>query len=163
MGTETERKFLLASGEWRENATGQLFRQGYISSHPGRTVRVRTCNNYGYLTVKGKSSGITRLEFEYPIPLDDANSLLEQLCEHPLVEKIRYLVDYQGFRWEIDEFLGENAGLFIAEIELTAEDQPFPKPPWLGKEVSGDSRYFNSNLRENPFKNWGKSIISTIV
>ena len=155
MGKEIERKFLLASEEWRENASGQLFRQGYIITRPGRTVRVRTCNDAGYVTIKGKTSGITRLEFEYPIPVDDAKTLLDQLCEHPLVEKIRYLVDYKGFRWEIDEFLGENAVLIVAEIELDREDQPFPRPPWLGEEVSGDIRYYNSNLRENPFKNWG--------
>ncbi|MDR3631570.1 MAG: CYTH domain-containing protein [Desulfocapsaceae bacterium] len=156
MGKEIERKFLLAGDEWRKNARGHVFRQGYIGSRPGRTVRVRTCNNTGFLTLKGKSSGITRLEFEYPIPLSDANTLLAELCEQPLVEKIRYLVDYEGFRWEIDEFLGDNAGLCIAEIELSAEDQPFPRPPWLGEEVSGDIRYYNSNLRENPFKNWKK-------
>jgi adenylate cyclase len=157
MGKETERKFLLANEDWRKNAQGRLFRQGYISSLPGRTVRVRVCNDTGYLTIKGNSQGISRLEFEYPIPADDAEDLLDQLCEHPLVEKIRHLVDYEGFQWEIDEFLGENAGLFIAEIELEDEDQPFPRPPWLGEEVSGDRRYYNSNLRENPFKNWGKS------
>jgi adenylate cyclase len=156
MGKEIERKFLLANDAWRENAQGLLFRQGYITSKPGQTVRVRTCNNSGFLTIKGKSTGITRLEFEYPIPLDDANSLLDQLCEQPILDKIRYLVDYKGFTWEIDEFLGDNAGLLVAEIELEAENQPFPKPPWIGKEVSGDMRYFNSSLIRNPYKYWGK-------
>jgi adenylate cyclase len=156
MGKEIERKFLLANDEWRENAQGLLFRQGYINSKPGQTVRVRTCNDSGFLTIKGKSKGITRLEFEYPIPLDDANSLLDQLCEQPILEKIRYLVDFKGFTWEIDEFLGDNTGLFVAEIELEAEEQPFPKPQWIGAEVSGDIRYFNSSLIRNPFKYWGK-------
>jgi adenylate cyclase len=157
MGKEIERKFLLANEDWRENAQGRLFRQGYIINRkPGQTVRVRTCNNSGFLTIKGKSKGITRLEFEYPIPLADANILLDQLCEQPILEKIRYLVDYKGFTWEIDEFLGDNAGLFVAEIELEAEIQPFPKPPWIGEEVSGDLRYFNSSLIRNPFKLWRK-------
>ena len=157
MGKEIERKFLLANEDWRENAQGRLFRQGYIINRkPGQTVRVRTCNNSGFLTIKGKSQGITRLEFEYPIPLADANILLDQLCEQPIVEKIRYLVDFKGFTWEIDEFHGDNAGLLVAEIELEAEDQPFPKPPWIGEEVSGDLRYFNSSLTRNPYKYWGK-------
>jgi adenylate cyclase len=157
MGKEIERKFLLANEDWRENAQGRLFRQGYIiNRNPGQTVRVRTCNNEGFLTIKGKSKGITRLEFEYPIPLDDANNLLDQLCEQPILEKIRYFVDFKGFTWEIDEFLGDNAGLLVAEIELKKEDQPFPKPHWIGEEVSGDNRYFNSSLVRNPFKYWGK-------
>jgi adenylate cyclase len=157
MGTEIERKFLLIGDEWRENAQGILIRQGYISSQPERTVRVRTSNNQGYLTLKGKTTGITRLEFEYPIPLDEANILLDQLCEQPIVEKIRYLVDYKGFTWEIDEFRGDNAGLLIAEIELESEDQFLAKPEWIGEEVSGDARYFNSSLSRNPFLGWGKN------
>jgi adenylate cyclase len=157
MGKEIERKFLLANDTWKENAQGYLFRQGYIINRkPGQTVRVRTCNNSGFLTIKGKSTGISRLEFEYPIPLDDANSLLDHLCEQPILEKIRYFVEYKGFTWEIDEFLGDNAGLLVAEIELEAEDQPFPKPHWIGEEVSGDIRYFNSSLIRNPYKYWGK-------
>jgi adenylate cyclase len=158
MGTEIERKFLLIGDAWRENARGTLLRQGYISSQPGRTVRVRTANNQGYLTLKGKTTGITRCEFEYPIPLDDANMLLDQLCEQPILEKIRYLVDYKGFIWEVDEFLGDNAGLLIAEIELEAENQSFAKPEWLGEEVSGDRRYFNSSLSRYPFLRWGKNV-----
>jgi adenylate cyclase len=155
MGTEIERKFLLAGDEWRDHAQGQLLRQGYISRQSGRTVRIRTCNNEGYLTIKGRSTGITRLEFEYTIPLEDANILLDQLCEQPLLEKIRYLVDYKGFIWEIDEFLGDNRGLLIAEIELEEEDQPFAKPGWIGVEVTGDIRYYNSSLIRNPFIRWG--------
>jgi len=158
MGTEIERKFLLIGDAWRENARGILLRQGYISSQPGRTVRVRTSNNQGYLTLKGKTTGITRCEFEYPIPLDDANMLLDQLCEQPILEKIRYLVDYKGFTWEVDEFLGDNAGLLIAEIELEAEDQSFAKPEWIGEEVSGDRRYFNSSLSRYPFLRWEKNV-----
>ncbi len=158
MGTEIERKFLLIGDAWRENARGTLLRQGYISTQPGRTVRVRTANSQGYLTLKGKTTGISRCEFEYPIPLDDANMLLDQLCEQPILEKIRYLVDYKGFIWEVDEFLGDNAGLLIAEIELEAENQSFAKPEWLGEEVSGDRRYFNSSLSRYPFLRWGKNV-----
>ncbi len=158
MGTEIERKFLLIGDAWRENARGTLLRQGYISTQPGRTVRVRTANNQGYLTLKGKTTGITRCEFEYPIPLDDANMLLDQLCEQPILEKIRYLIDYKGFTWEVDEFLGDNAGLLIAEIELEAEDQSFAKPEWIGEEVSGDRRYFNSSLSRYPFLRWEKNV-----
>ena len=155
MGTEIERKFLLTGAGWRENAQGLLLRQGYISSQPGGTVRVRTANNRGYLTLKGKTTGVSRLEFEYPIPLEDADILLEQLCQKPILEKIRYRIDYKGHIWEVDEFLGDNAGLLVAEIELTAEDQPFPKPPWIGEEVSDDPRYRNSSLSRNPFLHWG--------
>jgi CYTH domain-containing protein len=156
MGTEIERKFLLIGNAWREKAQGSLLRQGYISSRPEGTVRVRTSNNQGYLTLKGKTTGITRCEFEYPIPLEEANILLNRLCEQPILEKIRYLVDYKGFTWEVDEFLGDNAGLLIAEIELEAEDQSFAKPEWVGEEVSGDARYFNSSLSRNPFIHWKK-------
>ena len=108
------------------------------------------------MTLKGKTTGITRCEFEYPIPLEEANILLNRLCEQPILEKIRYLVDYKGFTWEVDEFLGDNAGLLIAEIELEAEDQSFAKPEWVGEEVSGDARYFNSSLSRNPFIHWKK-------
>jgi adenylate cyclase len=156
MGIEIERKFLLIGDAWRENARGILLRQGYISSQPERTVRVRTSHDQGYLTVKGKTTGITRCEFEYPIPFEEANILLYQLCKQPILEKIRYQVDYKGFKWEIDEFLGDNAGLFIAEIELEAEDHFFAKPEWAGQEVSGDTRYFNSSLSRNPFLHWKK-------
>jgi adenylate cyclase len=156
MGTEIERKFLLTGDAWRENARGLLLRQGYICSRPEGTVRVRTSHNQGYLTLKGKTTGITRCEFEYLIPLEEANILLDQLCERPVLEKIRYLVDYKGFTWEIDEFLGDNAGLLIAEIELEAEDQSFAKPDWVGEEVSGDARYFNSSLSRNPYLRWKK-------
>jgi|WetSurMetagenome_2_1015567.scaffolds.fasta_scaffold921680_1 adenylate cyclase len=156
MGTEIERKFLLVGDTWRENAQGLLLRQGYICSRPEGTVRVRTVHNQGYLTLKGKTTGITRSEFEYPIPLEEANILLDQLCEESILEKIRYRVDYKGFTWEIDEFLGDNAGLLIAEIELETEDQFFARPEWVGEEVSGDPRYFNSSLSRNPYLRWVK-------
>ena len=119
-------------------------------------MRVRTADNQGYLTLKGKTTGVSRLEFEYSIPLEDADILLDQICQKPILEKIRYRVAYKGRTWEVDEFLGDNAGLLVAEIELTAEDQPFPRPPWIGEEVSGDPRYCNSSLSRNPFLHWGR-------
>jgi adenylate cyclase len=117
-------------------------------------VRVRIAGEQGFLTIKGKTQGISRLEFEYEIPLADAHTLLTELCEKPLIEKYRYLLDYEGFTWEIDEFLGDNAGLIVAEIELKSENQAFVQPDWLGEEVSHDPRYLNANLIRNPYKNW---------
>lgn len=154
MGVEIERKFLLAGNGWKQGIQGNLLRQGYIVQGSGTTVRIRTCRESGFLTIKGQSLGLSRPEFEYRIPLEDANFLLEHLCVQPIIEKFRYIHHFHGFDWEIDEFLGENTGLFLAEIELTAEDQNFPRPPWLGQEVTGDPRYFNSSLVKNPYKNW---------
>lgn len=156
MGVEIEKKFLLASDDWRETAKGTIYRQGYLPAESGCTVRVRTAGLKGYLTIKGKSIGAARPEFEYPIPLDDANEMLDILCKKPLIEKTRFLVKYSGFTWEIDEFSGDNKGLLVAEIELEHPDQKFDKPPWLGREVTGDPRYFNARLVDNPFRKWGK-------
>ncbi len=154
MGIEIEKKFLLTGTEWKQRATGTAYRQGYLNSVKERTVRVRTINDQGFLTIKGVSVGATRLEYEYEIPLVDANALLDELCEKPLIEKNRYKVNFSGFTWEIDEFFGENDGLIVAEIELESEDQAFEKPEWVGEEVTGDSRYFNSNLINNPYTKW---------
>ncbi len=154
MGVEIERKFLLNGDEWRSLAQGTVYRQGYLSSQKERTVRVRTVDDQGFLTIKGANVGMTRLEYEYEIPVEDAVALLEELCEKPIIEKIRRKIDYAGFVWEVDEFLGENEGLIMAEIELENEEQPFEKPPWIGEEVSGDARYFNSNLSRKPFSVW---------
>lgn len=154
MGIEIEKKFLLTGTEWKQLATGTAYRQGYLNSVKERTVRVRTINDQGFLTIKGVSVGATRLEYEYEIPLEDANALLDELCEKPLIEKNRYKVNFCGFTWEIDEFFGENDGLIVAEIELESEDQAFEKPEWVGEEVTGDSRYFNSNLINNPYTKW---------
>jgi len=154
MGVEIEKKFLLVSTEWKDLAQGVAYRQGYLSSVKERTVRVRTINDKGFLTVKGISVGATRVEYEYEIPVEDANELLDGLCEKPLIEKNRYKVDFGGFVWEIDEFFGENDGLIVAEVELESEDQLFDKPAWVGEEVTGDPRYFNSNLIKNPYSTW---------
>ena len=154
MGQEIERKFLLAGDGWREGAQGVHYRQGYLSTHPDRNVRVRTKGEKATLTVKGRTQGISRLEYEYTIPLDDARGLLDLLCEKPLIEKVRYKVNYAGLEWVIDEFEGENQGLLLAEVELESEDQAVELPPWIGEEVSDDPRYYNANLVENPFTRW---------
>ena len=154
MGVEIEKKFLLAGDDWRKTAKGTPYRQGYLPAESGCTVRVRTAGSTGYLTIKGISVGAVRPEFEYQIPLDDANEMLDTLCRKPLIEKTRYLVDYCGFTWGIDEFSGENEGLLVAEIELEYPNQKFDKPSWLGREVTGEPRYFNARLVDTPFKKW---------
>ncbi len=153
MAVEIERKFLVKSDLWREGASGEVYRQGYLNREKGRTVRVRLAGGRGYLTIKGVPQGFTRAEFEYEIPSDDAEQLLV-LCEGPVIEKLRYRVPFEGFVWEVDEFLGANAGLVVAEIELPSEDTPFVTPPWAGKEVTGDARYSNSQLSVRPFTAW---------
>jgi len=156
MGVEIERKYLLNGDDWRNLAEGTLYRQGYLCSRKERTVRVRTIADKGFLTIKGVSVGMTRPEYEYEIPLEDAVVLLDELCEKPLIEKKRSKIEFAGFIWEVDEFFGDNEGLIVAEIELESEKQQFEKPSWVGAEVSGDSRYFNSNLSKNPYSSWGK-------
>lgn len=154
MAKEIERKFLVTNQDWKKEATGTLYRQGYLSSVKERTVRVRIINDKAFITVKGANSGITRLEFEYEIPLNDATVMLDTLVEKPIIEKKRYKIKQGSLTWEIDEFLGDNAGLIVAEIELANEQQTFTKPAWIGQEVSDDQRYYNSNLVLNPYKNW---------
>jgi CYTH domain-containing protein len=117
-------------------------------------VRVRTINNNGYLTIKGITVGASRREFEYEIPAKDAEELLDNLCEKPLIEKIRYKVDYGTLTWEVDEFFGENEGLIVAEVELHSEDQPFDRPEWVTEEVTTDPRYYNANLIKYPYSKW---------
>lgn len=154
MGIEIERKFLLAGDAWRGLGQPVLLRQGYLSSARERVVRVRIEGEQAMLTIKGANVGATRGEWEYPIPLADAAELLDGLCEQPLIEKVRHRIEYAGMVWEVDEFLGANAGLVVAEIELASEDQPFDKPDWIGAEVSGDARYYNANLIHHPFSQW---------
>ena len=151
---EIERKFLVKNNEWQTGALKKYYKQGYLSRHKERTVRVRIAESEAFLTIKGKSVGATRAEFEYIIPLGEASLMLDNLCEKPLIEKYRYTVVYQGFTWEIDEFLGENEGLIVAEIELPAKDTPFVLPTWAGKEVTDDARYYNSNLSQFPYQKW---------
>ncbi|MCK9559027.1 MAG: CYTH domain-containing protein [Candidatus Marinimicrobia bacterium] len=157
MSLEIERKFLVMGDDYRLTDKGVRYRQGYLSTVKERIVRVRTVGELGFLTIKGVNVGAVRPEFEYEIPLQDAEQLLENICEKPILDKIRYQVRHSGFFWEVDEFLGENVGLIIAEIELAAEDQPIIKPDWVGEEVTGDPRYFNSNLVKTPYRLWKKA------
>ncbi|MDH3727128.1 MAG: CYTH domain-containing protein [Myxococcales bacterium] len=154
MVQEIERKFLVASDHWRRNATGTRYRQGFLSTEPARTVRVRVAGDHGTLTIKGKTVGATRDEFEYDIPREQAEQLLDTLCLRPLIEKVRYLVREGAHTWEVDVFEGENAGLVVAEIELQREDEVFERPDWLGREVTDDPRYFNANLVKSPYRTW---------
>jgi adenylate cyclase len=153
MGTEIERKFLVVGDDWRRGASGSSYIQGYLSRDVARVVRIRQTGPSAYLTIKGTAEGTKRPEFEYPIPLSDAQQLMK-LCLRPLVEKTRYVIKYGGKRWEVDEFHGDNHGLILAEIELSSEDESIEIPPWIGQEVSGDSRYFNSSLSERPYTQW---------
>ncbi len=153
MGTEIERKFLVKGDSWRGRDSGVMVRQGYLVTQEERSVRVRITGEKGYLAVKGRARGIVRPEYEYEIPLEDAVEMLN-LCIGHLIEKKRYLVPHQGLTWEIDEFLGLNQGLLVAEIELESAEQEIDLPEWAGKEVSGDPRYLNANLVHEPYGEW---------
>lgn len=153
MGSEIERKFLVRGSGWKREAIGQPYRQGYLSTDPLRTVRVRIVGEQAYLTIKGQGEGLVRPEFEYPIPLNDALQLLG-MCLWPLIEKTRYRVEHGTHLWEIDEFAGENSGLVVAEVELQSPDEAIAFPEWVGEEVTGDPRYLNANLGKKPFSRW---------
>jgi adenylate cyclase len=153
MAHEIERKFVVDPAIWRPTGAGVLYRQGYLSSHPERVVRVRIQGTEAKLTIKGPTTGVTRLELEYDIPLADAGVLLP-LCEQPLIEKHRHTELHDGKTWEIDVFHGDNDGLLVAELELAAEDEPFTVPPWAIREVSSDPRYYNSSLIRAPYSTW---------
>lgn len=154
MSVEIERKFLLRSNAWKALGESVSMRQGYLSTNPDRTVRVRIEGDAATLTIKGRSHGFSRGEWEYAIPLKDADALLNDICERPLIEKTRTRVIHEGMVWEIDEFFSENQGLVVAEIELESETQAFAVPDWIGEEVTGDARYFNSSLLRHPFTRW---------
>lgn len=154
MAKEIERKFLIKRELWQPQSQGVEIRQGYLSLDPERTVRVRTKGAKGYLTIKGKNQGISRTELEYEIPYEEACQMLEELCLRPLVEKTRYLEQHGQQLWEIDIFAGDNEGLAVAEAELPSEDTALALPIWIDREVSGEARYYNSNLIRLPYKNW---------
>ncbi len=154
MGMEIERKFLVLNDAYKESSTPVLYRQGYISSDFQRVVRVRVAGKKGFLTIKSQVSDISRLEFEYEIPLADAMEMLEHLCLKPLIEKNRYQLTVDGNIWVVDEFSGDNKGLVVAEIELDSEQQSFSRPVWIGEEVSGDPKYLNASLVSYPYKHW---------
>ena len=151
MGVEIERKFLLRGDGWMQLGEPVFFRQGYLSSHKERVVRVRIEGERAVLTIKGANKGATRGEWEYEIPVAEAAELLDGLCEQPLIEKYRRRITYAGNVWEVDEVPGANAGLVVAEIELQSEDQQFDKPEWIGEEVTSDVRYLTSRLIKKPF------------
>ncbi len=155
MASEIERKFLVKRESWPAPAAGGVrYRQGYLSTDPERTVRVRIAGGNAFITVKGLTRGIERHEFEYSVPLSDAAVMLDELCVRPLIEKVRYRIEFAGRVWEVDEFSGENEGLLLAEVELSTADAQVELPPWAGLEVSADPRYFNSNLAQNPYSRW---------
>ena len=146
MGMEIEHKFLVNSDSYRQLACAESeIKQGFLSRHPGRTVRIRVRDNRGFITVKGKGTGAAHPEFEYEVPLDDAMQMLA-MCEPPVIEKTRFIVMHEGNRWEVDEFHGDLQGLVIAELEVPSEDYRFRLPAFVGREVTGDPRYYNSQL-----------------
>lgn len=161
MGREIERKFLVDGTGWR-TGQGVEYCQGYLSTVKERTVRVRRAGEKAYLTVKGVNVGSVRSEYEYEIPVRDACEMLE-LCRRPLVEKRRYRVEYAGLTWDIDEFTGVNEGLVLAEVELTSDKVAVQRPPWVGKEVTDDPRYFNANLVKYPYRHWSSDTASTVL
>jgi adenylate cyclase len=155
MGVEIERKFLVADDSWRSAVTSSArIMQGYLANTGTATVRVRIRGDAGFLTIKGATQGVTRSEFEYPIPVADATQMLDTLAVGPVIDKVRHLVPVDGHTWEVDVFAGQNEGLVLAEVELAAHDAHFVLPTWAGAEVSDDPRYFNVNLAARPFRSW---------
>jgi adenylate cyclase len=155
MGKEIERKFLLRHNGWRMYASlGVRMRQGYLNGNGLCSIRVRIAGEQAHLNIKSATLDLSRMDFDYPIPLEDAEQILDQLCLRPLIEKTRYRVEHAGHLWEIDVFEGENKGLIVAELELEDADEPFELPDWVGEEVSADPRYYNVCLVKHPYKDW---------
>lgn len=157
MNLEIERKFLVKNDGWRSGAAGAHIRQGYLFASDDLAVRIRQKNGTCYLTIKADQESLTRAEFEYEIPAEDANEMLARLCATDPIEKTRYLIEHEGQIWEVDEFHGSNEGLILAEIELETPGQSFALPGWIGPEVTEDARFYNANLYEEPFQSWGES------
>ena len=153
MAIEIERKFLVDTRKWHPIVPGTRLVQAYLSIEPNPTVRVRIAGEKAYLTIKGRTKTISRPEFEYEIPVEEAQEMMKMAISNP-VEKMRYEIMFEGFLWEVDVFSGKNEGLVIAELELESENQEFPRPDWLFSEVSGDRKYYNSYLSEHPFQEW---------
>lgn len=156
MAIETERKFLVTSDGFKSEASGVTrIAQGYIGTVPGRSVRIRIRGDRGYITIKGAATpdGLSRYEWEKEIPVGEAEELME-LCEKGIIDKYRYLVPFKGHTFEVDEFLGDNAGLVVAEVELESAEEAFEKPSWIGEEVTGTGRYYNKSLAKFPYKDW---------
>ncbi|WP_445360305.1 CYTH domain-containing protein [Microbulbifer sp. EKSA005] len=157
MAKEIERKFLVDKKAIASFTGGKRIKQAYISTESKAVVRVRVIGDHAYLTLKGESKGITRTEFEYPIPFEDADEMIAELCDGPIIDKTRFIVEHEKHTWEIDIFHGDNDGLIIAEVEMQSESESVELPEWIDKEVTGDPRYYNSNLLYFPFKDWDKS------
>ncbi len=154
MGVEIERKYLVEIDKFIKPDEGQIIKQAFLNSEKERVVRVRISGSDAFLTIKGISRGMSRNEYEYSIPLRDAEELIEDLCEKPVIEKTRYRLEYKNHIWDIDIFAGDNDGLVMAEIELQSEGEEFELPEWVGEEVTKDERYYNSNLTRKPYKKW---------
>ncbi|HEY8402598.1 MAG TPA: CYTH domain-containing protein [Cytophagaceae bacterium] len=154
MAIEIERKFLVLNDTYKSKGEKSYYKQGYLVSDETKTVRVRIADEKAYLTIKSKPVGTARAEYDYEIPVSDAQYMLDHLCEKPLVEKYRYKLQVQDLVWEVDEFLGDNEGLVVAEVELSREDQAIELPEWVGREVTGEVRYYNSQLIKKPYKSW---------
>lgn len=155
MPIEIEHKFLIANDSWRQHVSStSQYRQGYLTSDSRSSIRVRISDSHAWLNIKSATIGNHRQEYEYPIPLIDANEIMESLCVKPFISKIRHFIIQGKHTWEIDEFQGENQGLLVAEIELSAIDEAFEKPDWLGEDVTNDMRYYNNNLAKNPYLQW---------
>lgn len=155
MAIEIERKFLLRDDSWHDSADeGVLIRQGYLAGSEKSSIRIRVADDKANINIKSATLDITRQEYEYPIPLAEANEMLDTLCEGPLIEKTRYHVHHEKHLWEIDVFSGDNRGLIVAEVELGSADEDFERPNWLGEEVSDDARYYNVCLVKHPYKDW---------
>ncbi len=154
MGREIERKFLVAGDGWRGLGTGELYRQAYLCTDLARVVRIRRAGDRAWVSIKGKITDVTRREFEYPIPPEDADEMIEQLCLQPVIEKTRTVIPIGDHTFEVDEFHGRNAGLIVVEVELESEDEQVELPDWVGTEVTGDPAYTNARLQEKPFDTW---------
>jgi len=155
MPIEIERKYLLRNDDWRLNANqGAQYKQGYITGSELASVRIRTEGEHAFINIKSATLGVTRQEYEYPVPWGEALEILSSLCAKPLIKKTRYIVRDNGNEWEVDVFGGENEGLIVAEIELQSEEQSFELPGWCGREVSDDPRYYNVNLAKHPYSKW---------
>jgi adenylate cyclase len=154
MAKEIERKFHVLDDRFKKDITPVHIRQGFISTEKHKVIRVRISGPRAFLTLKNEGEGITRNEFEYEIPHGEASEIMELMCGNSIVEKYRYILDYEDHTWEVDEFLGLNEGLLIAEIELQSEDEKFVSPPWLGMEITHDKRYLNAYLAEHPYSSW---------
>lgn len=156
MGVEIERKFLVVDDSWRESVRAAVpIMQGYLAHTESATVRVRVKGDAGFVTIKGATTGVTRSEYEYGIPVSDAREMLATLAQGPVIDKVRHLVDVGGYTWEVDVFAGDNEGLVMAEVELEADDAHFERPAWAGADVSDDPRYFNVYLAQRPYRTWG--------